>query len=105
MSGGEAQRFAIARVLLLEPKVMIFDEAVSSLDLQNQYDMLNNLLQLQKDNLLSYIYISHDLALTRQFCQKIIIMKNGEIVELGNSENIFNNPKAEYTKKLLNAVF
>ncbi len=105
LSGGEAQRFAIARVLLLEPKVMIFDEAVSSLDIQNQYDMLNNLLQLQKDNSLSYIYISHDLALTRQFCQKIIIMKDGEIIESGNSEDIFNNPKAEYTKKLLNAVF
>ena len=105
LSGGEAQRFAIARVLLLEPEVIIFDEAVSSLDVKNQYDLLNNLLRLQKDNFLSYIYISHDLALTKRFCQKIIIMKDGEIVESGNSDDIFNNPKEEYIKKLLNAVF
>jgi len=105
ISGGEAQRLAIARVLLLEPKVIIFDEAVSSLDNQNQYDLLNNLLDLQKERILSYIYITHDLVLARSFCQKLIIMKDGEIVESGLTVDIFKNPKAEYTKKLLNAVF
>jgi ABC-type microcin C transport system duplicated ATPase subunit YejF len=105
ISGGEAQRLAIARVLLLEPKVIIFDEAVSSLDNQNQYDLLNNLMDLQKERILSYIYITHDLVLARSFCQKLIIMKDGEIVESGLTVDIFKNPKAEYTKKLLNAVF
>ncbi len=105
LSGGEAQRFAIARVLLLNPEVIIFDEAVSSLDLQNQYNILENLMMLQKENQLSYIYISHDLKLTRQFCDKLIIMKDGKIIESGNNKEIFNNPKEEYTKKLLNAGF
>jgi ABC-type microcin C transport system duplicated ATPase subunit YejF len=100
-SGGQRQRIAIARALVLRPKLVIFDEPTSSLDRNVQFQVVKLLKNLQEKYRISYIFISHDLNLVRSICHEIIVMKDGRIVEAGRAEDIFNSPAEEYTKTLV----
>lgn len=102
-SGGQAQRINIARALMLKPEIIICDEPVSALDVSIQAQVINLLIDLQKQFNLSYIFISHDLSIVRYFCDRMLVMNGGKIVESGNAEDVYNNPQHEYTKKLLAA--
>lgn len=103
-SGGQRQRICIARALAVHPKLIICDESVSALDVSVQAQVLNLLNRLKKDFGFTYIFISHDLSVVRFMSDRILVMYNGRPVELGDADEIFNNPKNEYTKKLINAI-
>ena len=104
VSGGQCQRAAIARALAIEPEILICDEATSSLDVTIQAQIIELLRDLQKKNNISYIFICHDLALVQDFCDRILVMNEGKIVETGTPEEIINSPKSEYTQKLIAAI-
>lgn len=103
-SGGERQRICIARALSVQPKVIVCDEPTSSLDVSIQIQVLKLLQQLQTDENLSYIFISHDLAVVRYLADRIVVMYLGRIVEMGPAVEVLNNPKHPYTQMLLAAV-
>lgn len=105
VSGGECQRAAIARALLIKPKLLVCDEATSALDVSIQGQIINLLSELQQKTNISFLFISHDLALVQKFCDKIYVMYEGKIVEKGTRDNIINNPKHPYTKLLLSSNF
>lgn len=105
VSGGECQRAAIARALAINPKIIICDEATSALDVSIQSQIVGLLKELQKELFLSYLFISHDLALVQNICQKIYVMYCGSIVEVGTRDDIINNPLHPYTRLLLSSVF
>lgn len=100
ISGGQAQRLAIIRALSLKPKLLICDEPTSMLDVSVQAQILN-LLKMNKGHNLSMLYISHDLEIIRAICQRVAVMRQGKIVEMGRVEEVFESPRHEYTKHLL----
>ncbi|MDB5013182.1 MAG: gsiA, partial [Daejeonella sp.] len=103
-SGGQRQRISIARALGLEPKFIICDESVSALDVSVQAQVLNLLSELQQELGLTYIFISHDLAVVKHIADRMIVMNKGKIEEIGNPDEIYSNPQQAYTKRLIDAI-
>ena len=101
ISGGQAQRVAIARSILLRPEILILDEAVSALDVSIQAQILNLLRKLQKEIGISYLFISHNMAVIHYMSDELMVLYRGKVVEQGPAENIVKNPKETYTKNLL----
>jgi peptide/nickel transport system ATP-binding protein len=103
-SGGQRQRIAIARCLTMKPEIIVCDESVSALDVSVQATVLNLLLDLQEEFGLTYVFISHDLAVVRYMADEILVMSAGEVVEQGHSEEIYARPQHPYTQQLLGAI-
>lgn len=104
LSGGESQRVAIARAIIIRPKLLICDEVTSSLDVSVQAQIIKLLYHLKCELDMSYIFISHDLALVSSICDRVIVMKNGQVVEQGYTKDILYNPQQDYTKMLIKSV-
>jgi peptide/nickel transport system ATP-binding protein len=104
LSGGQRQRINIARALALQPRLIILDEAVSALDKSVEAQVLNLLLDLKEAFGLTYVFISHDLNVVRYMCDRVMVMYLGQVVELGDSEQLFKDPRHPYTRALLSSI-
>jgi ABC-type oligopeptide transport system ATPase subunit len=100
-SGGQRQRLVIARALAVDPKFLVLDESVAALDVQIQRDILDLLARVGDERKLTYLFISHDLSVMASFCNRLLIMHAGQIVEQGETGKILNNPQNAYTRELL----
>jgi len=103
-SGGQRQRIAIARAMVLEPKFVVLDEPTSALDMSVQAQVIDLLRELQRRHNLTYLFISHDLRVIRALANDVLVMKDGKVVERGSADEIFTNPKTDYTRALLAAA-
>ncbi|MDO4633129.1 MAG: ATP-binding cassette domain-containing protein [Eubacteriales bacterium] len=104
LSGGECQRAAIGRAIMIRPELLICDEVTSALDVSVQEQIIQLLKKLGRENGMSYLFISHDLALVSGICDRIAVMRRGKIVEMGETGEVILHPKEEYTKRLLDSV-
>ncbi len=105
VSGGQCQRAAIARALMCDPEIIIFDEATSALDVTVQKQIIDLLTDLQRKKDLAYLFICHDLALVQQFCDRVIVLYDGKIVEAGTPSEVIQSPQSEYARRLIDAIF
>ena len=103
-SGGQRQRIAIARALILAPELLILDEPTSALDVLIQAQVLNLLLDLRASFGLAYLFISHDISVVQHMCERVMVMRQGEVVESGTTEDVLRSPRHAYTRELLSAV-
>lgn len=103
-SGGQRQRIAIARAIVIEPKLVILDEAVSALDVSTQSQVLNLLRSLQNDMHMTYLFITHDLSVVRNTADDVVVLRKGEVVEHGPTRAVYDDPQHPYTQQLLDAV-
>ena len=104
LSGGQRQRVSIARTLIMKPKFVVCDEPTSMLDVSIRISIMDLMLNLAKDLEVSYLYITHDLAVARYMCDRIAVMFNGKIVEIAETEDLLNNPIHPYTKRLISSI-
>ena len=103
-SGGQRQRIAIARALITDPSFVVLDEPTSALDVSVQAQVLNLLKELQLERQLTYLFISHNMEVIRYMCKRVAVMYKGELVEVGETQDVFENPQHPYTEKLLSSV-
>jgi microcin C transport system ATP-binding protein len=103
-SGGQRQRIAIARAMVLRPRLLVLDEPTSALDMTVQVQIVDLLRNLQRKYGLAYLFISHDLKVVRAMSHKVIVMKRGDVVEYGDADTLYDNPKSDYTRSLLQAT-
>jgi ABC-type glutathione transport system ATPase component len=104
LSGGQRQRVAIARALAVDPEVLILDEAVAALDVSIQAQILNLLNDLRADSEITYLFVTHDLAVAQQVTDHAVVMHRGRVVEAGTTQAVLTAPRADYTRRLLDAV-
>jgi microcin C transport system ATP-binding protein len=104
-SGGQRQRVAIARAMILKPRFLVLDEPTSALDMTVQTQIVDLLRDLQRRHQLGYLFISHDLRVVRAMAHKLIVMRNGDVVEAGTADQIFDAPQTEYARALMAAAF
>jgi microcin C transport system ATP-binding protein len=104
-SGGQRQRIAIARAMILKPRFVVLDEPTSALDMSVQAQIVELLRQLQQDHELGYLFISHDLRVIRALAHRVVVLRQGRVVEEGPAEELFARPRHEYTRALMAAAF
>ena len=105
LSGGQRQRVAVARALIMQPKLLILDEPTSALDRSTQRTLVALLRKIQQEEQISFLFISHDLAVVRALCQRVLVLRHGQLVELRDTEALFTAPQAEYTRALIEAAY